>query len=210
MPSPQQGTSRRSPTQCRQMALDIIHLYISLLSRRFTLSDASVASSSSASSSGTLAAFVPPHSNSLCTGLYANRILSEILDCIADIGGAEISSEATVGLKNLVESARWRFEDVLCETWARGACKVRRPSTWTSQLTPRPPSSFFRCEDLLSVGRLEGQRRCTDNDVLPRSHCRLPAPQRQLGLHNCRRCIFWGNSIQKGELARLSGTSEPR
>lgn len=101
------------------MALDIIQLYISLISQRFNLSDVSVASTSSAPAA--LASFVPASCNSISAGFYSNRILTEILECVADLPGADISSEATLGLKNLLESARWRFEDALCEIWARGA-----------------------------------------------------------------------------------------
>lgn len=99
------------------MALDILNLYISLLSSFFSLSDLAAASSSS---TGTLPPFVPPNSNSLTTGLFVNRLLTEMVECVMEIGGNEISKEGGDGLKALVESARWRFEEALCETWAKG------------------------------------------------------------------------------------------
>ena len=99
------------------MALDILNLYISLLSSFFTLSDVAAAASSS---TGTVPPFVPLNSNSLTTGLFVNRLLAEISECVGEIGGNEISKEGGDGLKALVESARWRFEEALCETWAKG------------------------------------------------------------------------------------------
>lgn len=103
------------------MALDILNLYISLLSSFFTLSDVAVGSSST---SGTVPPFVPPNSNSLTTGLFVNRILHELMDCVGEIGGNEISKEGGDGLKGLVENMRWRFEEALCETWTKGQSKL--------------------------------------------------------------------------------------
>ena len=99
------------------MALDMLNLYISLLSSFFTLSDMAVASSSS---SGNVPPFVPPNSNSLTTGLFTSRIVQELSDCVGEIGGSEISKEGGDGLKGLVQNTRWRFEEALCETWANG------------------------------------------------------------------------------------------
>lgn len=112
------------------MALEIINLYISLLSSFFTLSDMAVTSSSS---SGAIPPFVPPNSNSLTTGLFTNRILQELFDCVGEIGGNEISKEAGSGLKGLVDNTRWRFEEALCETWAKGTATFTSSTAHASQ-----------------------------------------------------------------------------
>jgi exocyst complex component 2 len=115
------------------MAMDIVKLYVSLLGQFFTLSDVAVASSSSAER--VPAAFVPLDSNSLATCHFTGRILSEVVESVAEIEGLEIGgsdpSRAHSGgtshlvdtksvLKGLVESVRWRFEEVICESWSKG------------------------------------------------------------------------------------------
>ena len=42
-------------------------------------------------------------------------------ECVNDVITAELSGEASSGLKSLLESARWRFVDTLCNSWLKGA-----------------------------------------------------------------------------------------
>jgi exocyst complex component 2 len=115
------------------MALEIIQLYISLLSEFFTLSDARVSqphASQTSAASTAMPLWVPRESNSLTTGVWVGRMLSEIAECVAEVNGLEIGdsdggssggfSGGLAGLRNLMESARWRFEEAICETWAAG------------------------------------------------------------------------------------------
>lgn len=108
------SSSRRSASQCRQMALDIIKLYINLLSEFFILSD--VLSNSPTPNSPE---HLPSHSNSLTTAHWLTKILSEVQDCVTEIGALELGEGGLV--KGLVESMRWRFEDVLVRSWLRDA-----------------------------------------------------------------------------------------
>src|SRR4051794_483930 len=100
------------------MALDIIKLYISLLSEFFTLSDMAVMLSSRNTSA--LPPLLPLHSNVFTTGYYLAKILGEVQDGVNEVNGMDISSEAKNELKGLLESTRWRFEDVLIAAWLRG------------------------------------------------------------------------------------------
>ncbi|KAI0336755.1 hypothetical protein GY45DRAFT_1315389 [Cubamyces sp. BRFM 1775] len=111
------SSSRRSPTQCRTMALDIIKLYISLLSEFFLFSDMAVMSPGR----NTTPPLFPKSSNSLTTAHHLMKILGEIQDSVNDVAGMEISSEASSTLKNLLESARWKFADLLVNAWLRDA-----------------------------------------------------------------------------------------
>nr|GAT42751.1 predicted protein [Mycena chlorophos] len=116
---PQSG-SRRSPSQCKTMALDIVKLYISLLSQFFQLSDMAVMRSPSEmgpSSNQNL----PNNSNSLCTSHYLMKILGEVQETVNELNGMEISNDVTSGVKSLLESAKWRFEDLLVTDWLRDA-----------------------------------------------------------------------------------------
>lgn len=110
-------SSRRSPSQCRTMALDIVKLYISLLSEFFTLSDKAVATPLTNMS---VPPFVPPGSNSITTAYYVSKILSEMNECVNEVMTVELAGDASAELRSLLESARWRFEDALCDTWMRG------------------------------------------------------------------------------------------
>jgi exocyst complex component 2 len=111
--------SRRSPSQCRTMALDIVQLYITILSEFFKLSDVTLMASQGSNNNVT-----PPHlpsnSNSFVTAQFLMKILGEVQDSVNEVNGMEISGEAASGLKSLLESTRWRFEDILTQTWLRG------------------------------------------------------------------------------------------
>jgi exocyst complex component 2 len=116
-------TSRRSPSQVKGMALDIVKLYIALLSEFFVLSDMAASMSS--------ATLVPPplfptHSNSLTTAHYLMKILGEIQDAMGEVDAMDISSEAAGGMRSLIESTRWKFVDVLIHAWQRGRRCIRR------------------------------------------------------------------------------------
>ncbi|KAF7349307.1 Exocyst complex component SEC5 [Mycena sanguinolenta] len=111
-----QAASRRSPSQCKTMALDIIKLYISLISQFFKLSDMAVTSPG-----GSTPPELPTNSNSLCTAHYLMKILGEIQETVNELNAMEISNETASGLKSLLESAKWRFEDLLITSWLRDA-----------------------------------------------------------------------------------------
>ncbi|KAJ6484343.1 exocyst complex component sec5 [Mycena vitilis] len=112
-----QASSRRSPSQCKTMALDIIKLYISLVSQFFKLSDMAVM----ASPGGSPPPSLPTNSNSLCTAHYLMKILGEVQETVNEVNAMEISNEAASGLKSLLESAKWRFADLLITSWLRDA-----------------------------------------------------------------------------------------
>lgn len=104
------------------MASDLIRLYISLLSQFFTLSDMAVLSPNPNDNGAMirLPPFVPQHAHSLTTAHYLTRILSEIKDCVTEVVAMDIGSDASTGLKSLLESARWRFAGALTSVWLRG------------------------------------------------------------------------------------------
>jgi exocyst complex component 2 len=98
------------------MALDIVKLYIGLLSEFFVLSDMAVMTSSAS----TTPPLFPNHSNSLTTAHYFMKTIGEIQETISEIDTMDISSEAAGGVRNLLESARWKFVDILTHAWQRG------------------------------------------------------------------------------------------
>lgn len=124
------------------MALDIVKLYISLISEFFTLSDMAVMASPSSKGPGPT--LIPNDCHSLSTAHYLLKILGELQDSVNDLNGLEISLEVTSSLKSLLESVRWRFEDILVNTWLRGKFFLVRV------LAPLTPSDMpSRREEIL-------------------------------------------------------------
>jgi exocyst complex component 2 len=101
------------------MALEIVRLYISLISEFFSLSDKAVVAPSRDSIH--LPSFIPQGSNSITTAFFVSRILADISECVGDVATAELAGDAASGLKSLLESARWRFEIATCDLWLQGA-----------------------------------------------------------------------------------------
>ncbi|KAI0305323.1 exocyst complex component Sec5-domain-containing protein [Multifurca ochricompacta] len=128
-------SSRRSPSQVRTMALDIVKCYISLLSEFFVFSDMAVMAPSPVERSS--APLLPDDSNTLTTAHHLMKILTEIQDNANEINSMEISSEMSSSLKGLVDSAKWGFEDVLMRAWVRDAHSLHYLETWA--LSPSEP-----------------------------------------------------------------------
>lgn len=111
------------------MTVEILKLYISLISQFFTLSDVAIASSPNNPTSQDCPEFVPAHSNSITTSHFTSRILTDIVDTCTElegIGGVTSGekpgsqNDARNALKGLIESCRWRFEEAICSTWSQG------------------------------------------------------------------------------------------
>lgn len=109
--------SRRSPTQCRTMALDCVRLYISLVSEFFLLSDIVVMLS--AGSNKNMPPMLPTNVHCIATAHHLMKLSGEIHENVNDLTSMDISPEVSSGLKSLLESVKWRFADILIHTWLR-------------------------------------------------------------------------------------------
>lgn len=105
------------------MALDVIKEYISLLSEFFMFSDAAVQSPTL--DNNATPPLLPLDSNALTTMQHLMKILGEIQETVNEVNGMEVSSEASSSLRSLLESARWKFEDILIHAWLRGMYSPR-------------------------------------------------------------------------------------
>ncbi|KAF8841998.1 hypothetical protein BDN67DRAFT_900284 [Paxillus ammoniavirescens] len=132
--------SRRSAQQCRHMALDIVKLYVSLVSEFFNLSDMVIMQRNGDGPSPPL---LPRQSNSLTTAYYLIKILIEFQDCVNEVIGMEVVAEASSSLRNLMESARWGFGDVLVHAWLRDANLFHRLETWTPSTSDPSVTQFM-------------------------------------------------------------------
>ncbi|KAI9508088.1 exocyst complex component Sec5-domain-containing protein [Russula earlei] len=119
--------SRRSSSQVRTMAHDIIKLYVSLLSEFFLFSDMAV---TTPTFEGGIAPLLPDDSNSLTTAHYLMKILTEIQDNVNEINSMEISGDMSSSLKGLLDSAKWGFENVLMHAWVRDTESFYYLETW--------------------------------------------------------------------------------
>ncbi|KAL1683156.1 exocyst complex component Sec5-domain-containing protein [Schizophyllum commune] len=128
------SSTRRSATQCRTMAVDMVKQYIALISQFFRLSDMAVRSPSTEKSDS----LMPANSHSLSTTHYLLRIMGEIQETVNELNSMEISSDAGVSLRGLMESAKWTFEDVLRSAWLRDASIFYHLESWVA--APDAPS----------------------------------------------------------------------
>ena len=122
------------------MALDIVKLYISLISQAFLHSDLVVMTSASSSSNYMPPPLLPKDLHLLSTAFHLQKIIVEVQDCINDI--STLSNEVMNGLKSLTESLKWRFEDVLTREWLQGMLVL-------FQFRITSLIFIYRCKDLL-------------------------------------------------------------
>ncbi|KIJ14534.1 hypothetical protein PAXINDRAFT_100026 [Paxillus involutus ATCC 200175] len=132
--------SRRSAQQSRHMAVDIVKLYVSLVSEFFNLSDMVIMQRNGDGPSPPL---LPRQSNSLTTAYYLTKILIEFQDCVNEVTGMEIVAEASSSLRNLMENARWGFGDVLVHAWLRDANLFYRLETWIPSTSDPSVTQFM-------------------------------------------------------------------
>ncbi|KAF8634820.1 hypothetical protein AX17_004072 [Amanita inopinata Kibby_2008] len=132
------ASSRRSPTQCRSMAFDVVKLYVSLISELFNLSDVAVMASSNTANSD-LPKCIPAKSTSLSTAHYLQKIVGELQDCINDVNALDVSNDVASSLRSLIDSVKWRFDDILIHAWLRDAAIFYYLETWRA--SANDPSS---------------------------------------------------------------------
>jgi exocyst complex component 2 len=98
------------------MALEVIKLYISLLSTFFTLSDPSISSKANEE----VPSFVPPGTTVLAACHFAEKLVEDVNEGIGELMGVDIGQEAGNGLRNMLDSLKWRMQEVISALWARG------------------------------------------------------------------------------------------
>lgn len=116
------STQRRSPAHVRSMTHDIVALYVSLLSQFFASQTPAALAQDAADPNATppMPEWVPSSSNATTNSHWLIRVLSEIVDCGAELGALELSGEATQCLKDIIVYARGCFEMAICSGWIRG------------------------------------------------------------------------------------------
>lgn len=103
--------------------MEIVKAYNTLLSQFFTLSDVAVAESAihREGEDPPVPSFVPPGTTVITACYFAEKIVEDVTDCAGELMAVDVGSEAVTGLRSMLDSLRWRFEEVIAATWARGA-----------------------------------------------------------------------------------------
>ncbi|CAE6493342.1 unnamed protein product [Rhizoctonia solani] len=154
--------TRRSPTQCRTMALDVVRQYISLISEYFKLSDMAVSTLSPVANGQVPSSFLPPGADSVSAAHWLQLILKEIIDCSREIGEMEIGGDASSMLKELIDGARWTFGDALCGLWVRDSKIFHTLETWVTDPSNRsttfylPRMHFFQKHNTTAAFKIAG------------------------------------------------------
>lgn len=144
----QTTNSRRSPAQCRIMALDIVRLYISFITEFFEFSDVEITTPTGPEHRPS---FLPKGSNSITMAHFLIKALSEVLETISEVSALDISSEVSTNIKSFLESTRRGFQEALIQAWKRG----RVPAFLLGRQSSSSPPC--RCQSIPSPGGLEEQ-----------------------------------------------------
>ncbi|ODO10434.1 hypothetical protein I350_01029 [Cryptococcus amylolentus CBS 6273] len=137
--------TNRPASVCRTMALEIMKLYVGLVSGFFRLSDGGVAESGFANASAARAragdglppaspstGWVPQGSTSVLVGYFAEKLVDEIADCAGELGAYDVGNNEESLMKGLVDSMKWKMEEVLATSWAKDAKLLHGLEDWSS------------------------------------------------------------------------------
>lgn len=115
------AASNRPANTCRIMALEILKLYSSLLSQFFRLSDPAVAESTSRKDGGhQLPSFVPAGTTVITACYFAEKLVEYVSDCAGELAVHEVVNDSGNSMKGLIESMKWKMQEVIGAAWARG------------------------------------------------------------------------------------------
>jgi exocyst complex component 2 len=113
------------------MASEIIRTYTTSLSQFFTLSDLALAEAQSPvraeNQDPPIPPFVPAGTTVITACYWCEKLVDEVGECVSELLGVDVGSEAGTGVKGMMDSLRWRFGEVIGTTWARGIS----PYEWT-------------------------------------------------------------------------------
>ncbi|ORY35859.1 exocyst complex component Sec5-domain-containing protein [Naematelia encephala] len=137
--------TRRPASTCRSMALEVIKLYNTNLSQFFTLSDAALAGSTvrKDGEDPPVPPFVPAGTTVLTACYFAEKIVEEVTDCAGELAAVDVGSEAGNGLRAMLDSLRWRFEEVLAATWARDSRILHQLEDWQPSSSSKGSSRYL-------------------------------------------------------------------
>ncbi|KAK1922962.1 exocyst complex component Sec5-domain-containing protein [Papiliotrema laurentii] len=152
--------SRRPSSTPRAMVLEITRMYTTTLSQFFTLSDLAIAESTPRKEGEELPIppFTPEGTTVICACHYAEKIIEEVDDFAADVMSVDIGSEAIASLRGMLDSLRWRLEEVIASTWARDAKLLHKLEDW-HQANAKGPSKYLGLIDRFQMRILSSAKK---------------------------------------------------
>ncbi|PKK78359.1 hypothetical protein RhiirC2_730073 [Rhizophagus irregularis] len=165
-----QGMDLRKVDQCEKMASGVIELYASFLSELFALSPVPNEIPDTPTIKYENPSFVPLHSDSVTTCYFLTRILNEMNECVNDINSINMASDASGTLSQLMDQARWRFLEVICQAWNADAKNFYLLEDWTLDQDNREITNFLRNFHIFhkynsrSAYKIASQNYISDND----------------------------------------------
>ncbi|KIR69024.1 exocyst protein [Cryptococcus bacillisporus CA1873] len=142
------AASNRPANTCRIMALEILKLYSSLLSQFFKLSDPSVAESTSRKDgSHQLPSFVPAGSTVITACYFAEKLVEYVSDCAGELAVHEVVNDSGNSMKGLIESMKWKMEEVIGASWARDAKILHGLEDWSQATNPKGAIHYLTVVD---------------------------------------------------------------
>ncbi|WVO20401.1 uncharacterized protein IAS62_001697 [Cryptococcus decagattii] len=142
------AASNRPANTCRIMALEILKLYSSLLSQFFKLSDPSVAESTSRKDgSHQLPSFVPAGTTVITACYFAEKLVEYVSDCAGELAVHEVVNDSGNSMKGLIESMKWKMEEVIGAAWVRDAKILHGLEDWSQATTPKGAIRYLTVVD---------------------------------------------------------------
>ncbi|KIR53565.1 exocyst protein [Cryptococcus gattii Ru294] len=142
------AASNRPANTCRIMALEILKLYSSLLSQFFKLSDPAVAESTShKDGSHQLPSFVPAGTTVITACYFAEKLVEYVSDCAGELAVHEIVNDSGNSMKGLIESMKWKMEEVIGAAWARDAKILHGLEDWSQATNPKGAIRYLTVVD---------------------------------------------------------------
>ncbi|KAI1317314.1 hypothetical protein EDD11_008683 [Mortierella claussenii] len=75
----------------------------------------------------------PLKENSVVTAFFLGKIVTEISNCVNDVNGLSLKGGVFLVLVDLMQRVRWKFVEVICETWGEDAKVFYKHEDWTLQ-----------------------------------------------------------------------------
>ncbi|KGB75357.2 exocyst protein [Cryptococcus deuterogattii R265] len=142
------AASNRPANTCRIMALEILKLYSSLLSQFFRLSDPAVAESTSRKDGGhQLPSFVPAGTTVITACYFAEKLVEYVSDCAGELAVHEVVNDSGNSMKGLIESMKWKMEEVIGAAWARDAKILHGLEDWSQATNPKGAIRYLTVVD---------------------------------------------------------------
>ncbi|KAF8923888.1 hypothetical protein BGZ58_002410 [Dissophora ornata] len=75
----------------------------------------------------------PRKENSVVTAFFLGKIITEVSNCVNDVNGLSLRGGAFMLLMDMMQRVRWKFVEVVCESWGEDAKVFYRHEDWTLQ-----------------------------------------------------------------------------